>query len=165
MRKTLAAALCALTLLALASCGGAENPTNPSGSAFNFYFAPKGVQLVMGADPAAVLPALGEPLKTFPSPSCAINAVDTNYRYPGYVLTVTDPDKGGDYITSVQLSDDTYATAEGVYIGSGFDEVTAAYGTDYKEDNGFYTYTRGRSTLQFKITDGAVTQIVYDYLF
>jgi hypothetical protein len=165
MKKTLAAALCVLALLALAACGGAENPTNPSGSALNFYFAPKGVQLVMGADPTAVLPALEEPLNTFPSPSCAVSAVDTNYSYPGYVLTVTEPDKGEDYITAIKLADDTYATAEGVYIGSSFDEVTAAYGTAYEEVNGFYTYTRGRSTLQFKITDGAVTQIVYDYLF
>ena len=165
MKKIFAAALAVLLLAALAGCGGDPKPTNPGGNDGNFYFEAKGVRLAMGAEPAAALAALGEALHSFDCPSCAIDAVDTTYAYPGFELTITDPDRGENYITSVILKDDTYTTPEGVCIGSTLDEVLAAYGTDYKEETGFYTYTRGRSTLQFEIASGAVGQIQYDYLF
>jgi len=169
MRKLFAFILSILLLAALAGCGGGPakptDPANPGGGEPGFCFEPKGVKIVMGAHPDTALPALGEALHSFEKPSCAINARDTTYNYPGFDLTVTYPDRGEDYITNITFADDTYFTAEGITIGSDFDEVMAAYGTDYEEVKGHYTYTRGRSTLEIAIIGGAVEQIIYDYLF
>jgi len=155
-----------------ATTGGASTqaPTQPGSGdpigappAAGIYFSPMGVKLEIGAPPAPALEALGEPLSELPCPSCAMLAKDVDYRYDGFVLTVTYPETGDDYITGIRLSGDKYAIPGGVTIGSTLEEVLAAYGTDYQENNGFYTYTQGLSTLEFSIKDGKVVQILYGY--
>ena len=169
MKKIFAAILCVLMLTALAACNGGTNPPSPTvpsniSSAGNFYFEVKGIRLTIGADPEAVLDSLGEARNTRVDNSCAEVAVETIYDFINYELSINEPAGGQPYIKSLSLKDDTYPTVEGIYIGSSFEEVTAAYGTDYAENNGFYTYTRATSTMQIQITNGAVSQLVYDYL-
>jgi len=180
MKKLIAFLLAALFVLALAACG--DNPPTPTGNNptqpptqsvptgdtpahSGIYFAPGGVRLELGADPVPALEALGDPLNTFESQSCALKAKDINYRYPGFVLTVTYPEQGDDYITQINLTNDDHKTPGGITIGSAFEEVVAVYGTDYREDNGHFYYTENLNTLHLAVTNGAVSQITYEYKF
>jgi len=173
MKKIIAILFAGLFVFALAACDDkpptttTTKPTQASsGATQDIYFAPKGVKLEMGAAPAPVLEALGEPKSKLECPSCAIpNAMDTDYTYPGFKLTVTQPEKGAPYIANIKVSDDTYTIPGGVTIGSTPGEVFAAYGEGYEENNGFYKYTQGLSTLEFSIVDGRVAQILYGYVF
>jgi len=175
MKKITAILLAGLFALALAACDGdsptptGNTPTQPTtGSApgqSEIFFDPNGVKIIMGAAPAPVLEALGEPLKTLECKSCAQNAKDIDYNYTGFVLTVTYPERGEDYITSIQLTEDKYTTPGGITIKSTLEEVVAAWGTDYEEENGFYKYTQGLSILEFSIEGGLVEQILYGYDF
>jgi len=182
MKKLIAILLACIFALALfAACDGdtpattGNNPTQPStqpdsgGPAVQgLYFSPKGVKLEIGAAPAPALAALkealGEPLSELPCPSCALKAMDIDYTYDGFKVTVTYPEEGDDYITTVKLSGDNYAIPGGISIGSTAEEVFAAYGTDYSEKNGHYYYTEGLGVLHLAIANGKVTQIAYEHV-
>ena len=177
MKKIIAILLACTFALALAACnGGSAAPTDnkttqsqsaPAGTApaLPLQFAPKGTAIEIGAPPAPVLEALGEPLANFESPSCALKAKDVTYKYQGFELTVTYPEQGEDYISGVRLLDDTYEIPGGVTIGSTIEDITAAYGTDYREDNGHYYYAKGLCILHFAITEGRAVRITYEYDF
>jgi len=179
MKKFIAILFAGLFILALAACDD-DTPTtttidnNPTQSApgtdvapevGDIYFAPGGVRIEMGAAPIPVLEALGEPEESEEVQSCALKAKDIRYKYPGFLLDVTYPEQGEDYVTGIRFTEDKYTTPGGVTIGSAFEEVTAAYGADYTEKNGFYKYTQGKSTLEFSIVNGRVAQILYGYNF
>lgn len=171
MKKLIAILLTGLLAFTLFACK--DNPPDPSGNttttqsaqgpAQDIYFAPKGVKLELGAAPAPALEALGEPVVTLECPSCALQAKDIDYTYQGFKLTVTYPEQGDDYITGIKLLDDTYTIPGGVTIGSTSEAVFAAWGTADKEDNGFYYYTQGLSTLKITVANDKVTQILYEY--
>jgi len=173
MKKIIAILFAGLFIFALAACNGDTPATTTTtattqaaaGPAQDIYFSPRGVKLEMGAAPAPVLEALGEPKTTLECPSCALNAMDIDYTYPGFRLTVTYPEQGDDYITNIKVLDDTYTIPGGVTIGSAPEAVFAAYGEGYEESNGFYKYTQGLSTLEISIVDGKVAQILYGFIF
>ena len=181
MKKIIAFLLAGMLALALFACGGDTpaptviTPTQPTtqgnsgpvSMSTDLYFSPKGVKLEIGAAPAPALEALkaaiGEPSKTFESESCALKAKDINYMYQGFVLTVTYPEQGEDYICNIDLDTDDYATPGGIRIKSTAEDVFAVYGTDYREDNGHYYYSEGMSILHIAIKDGRVSLLAYEY--
>ena len=180
MKKIIALLLTGILALALFACGGdtpdkptESNNTNPTQASSGtpgdiieeIYFESAGVRIEVGVLPEPILEALGEPEKTFESKSCALNAKDINYKYNGFVLTVTYPEKGDNYIAVIKLPDDACKIPGGITIGSTFEDVTAAYGMDYKESTGFFTYSQGLDSLEFSIEDGKVNQIKYVYDF
>jgi len=179
MKKIIALILTCMLALALFACGG-EKPTptgntptqsdpgtNGGGAAqTEIYFAPKGVRMEIGAPPAPALEALkaaiGEPLSELPCKSCALKAMDTDYNYDGFTVTVTYPEQGDDYITTIKLSNDKYTIPGSITIGSAAEDVFAAYGTDYRENNGHYYYTKGPAVLHIYIANGKVAQIAFE---
>jgi len=180
MKKLIAFLLAGMLILALAACGGekpaptgttpTQAPTqggsDPAGVITELYFQPKGVKLEIGAPPAPALAALkealGEPISELECPSCALQAMDIDYTYDGFKLTVTYPEQGDDYITTIKLSSDKYTIPGGITVGSAPEDVFAAYGTDYRENNSHYYYTQGLSVLHISIVDGKVAQIAYE---
>jgi hypothetical protein len=67
----------------------------------------------------------------------------------------------------VEFSSDAFDTARGVHIGSAPEDVKAAFGDGFYEDNGVLIYTfDGKkndpkaSSISFKISNGAVTDII-----
>ena len=66
-----------------------------------------------------------------------------------------------DYVNSVYFTDDSVSTPEGIRIGSSEADMLAAYGDQYTEEYGVYTYTKEKSTLSFIITDGVVDSVEY----
>ena len=181
MKKIIAIVLsCMFTLALFAACnGGTTTPTDshptqtstqggsdPAGAIAEIFFSPGDVKLEIGAPPAPALAALkealGEPLSELEQPSCALKAKDVDYTYDGFKLTVTYPEQGEDYITTVKLSSDKYTIPGDITIGSAPEEVFAAYGTDYRESNGHYYYTKGPSVLHILIMNGMVAQISFE---
>lgn len=181
MKKYLALALALMLAFALAACGGngGDTPTDPvnpiSGTTANsssapqiteLYFEYNGLRMEIGMEPTQLLADLGEPEETKETKSCALNAKDVNYYYPSIRLTVTYPESGDPYLTNIKLEDDAVATPGNIKVQtSTLAEVIAAYGTDYKETSGAYTYTQGDGQLEFMIQNDLVIQIKYNYIF
>ena len=116
----------------------------------------------MGAPVSPVIEALYEPLNYFEAPSCAFDGVDRIYYYRGFEL-YTYPVGETDFISSVNLTDDSVTTPEGVYLGMTFDQMTSVYGENYSQNFGQYTYTQDDSSLSFLIEDGVIVVITYNY--
>jgi len=114
----------------------------------------------MNTDVKSVIDKLGDPLNYFEAESCAFKGLDKFYTYPGFEIT-TYPMNGKDYISSVNLMDDTVSTPEGIYLGSTVDDMIAAYGDNYTESSGSYTYIKDDSKIQFIVKDDEIISITY----
>lgn len=133
-----------------------KEETVASGYAFEY----NGVTMYVNTDAEPVVNALGEPLNYFEAESCAFKGLDKTYTYSGFEIT-TYPLNGKDYISSIYLTDDSVSTPEGIYIGSTVDDMIAAYGNDYTESSGSYTYIKDNSKLQFIASDNEIISITY----
>lgn len=178
LAKKLTILLMSLSLCAaLVACGGGNNSSQQNSTGNNgqntsdsgegdttaetaFVFQSNGVDIAMNAPADDVVEALGEPISTFEAPSCAFQGTDWTYTYDGFQVN-TYPLDDVNYISSVVLTSDAVSTPEGLEIGGTLENMVAAYGEDYTEEYGQYTYTRGDSQLSVLIEDGAITSIEY----
>ena len=169
MKKIFALILALTMVFALAACGGETAPettapaantpgkTDPS----SWKYTVRGVDVLMNAEAAPVLEALGEPVSFTEEASCAFTGLDKTYNYGGFFLQ-TYPIGEKDYIYSVWLMDDSSTTPEGIYIGATQAEVEAAYGADSFNGSNAYILKGTTSTLTIILTDGVVSSIQYD---
>ena len=125
-----------------------------------FAFIHNGVSIYMNTDVEPVIDALGESLEYFEAESCAFKGLDKFYIYPGFQIT-TYPNEGKDFISAVEIMDDSVSTPEGIYLGSTVDDMISAYGDDYVESQGLYTYTLDDSNLQFITMEDEIIAINY----
>jgi hypothetical protein len=65
--------------------------------------------------------------------------MDKVYTYTGYEVR-TYPDGDKDIIQDICLSSKDFSTDKGITAGSSLDDVTAAYGNDYKLTGKMYKY-------------------------
>ncbi len=133
----------------------------------NYVFTYEGVNIVVSTSMNDILSSLnsvaGEP-QYFESASCAGQGMSKTYTYNGGSFTIsTNPVGSDDVIASISLFDDSVTTAEGIYIGSTVDDVTAAYGDATSSTDTTFTYEKGSSVLVF-IADanGVITNIIYN---
>ena len=172
MKKILALALALTMVLTLAACGGDKpaettapkapavaGPVTPDANSWKYTV--RGVDVMMNAEAAPVLEALGEPVSYTEEASCAFTGLDKTYYFGGFYLQ-TYPLNDVDYIYSVWLVDDSSTTPEGVYIGASQAEVEAAYGTEGFNGSNAYIMTGTTSTLTILVENGVVTSIQYD---
>ena len=131
-----------------------ETPTE------GFEFVYNNVTIPMNVDVTQVLEELGECSDYFEAPSCAFQGLDKIYYYPGFEVS-TYPKEDKDYISSVNLLDDSVATDKGIYLGAALEEVVAAYGEDCTKTNGAYIYTLGETRLTFILEEDSVIGITY----
>lgn len=161
--------LLAISAIAFAGCniGGAditlppesENTDHAVGSdAYSFVY--NNTTVTPHAKMADLLNGLGDPASYEESPSCLYQGLDKDYTYPGFKLR-TYPENEVDYVLNICFTDDSVATPEGIMLGSTRDEVIAAYGTDYTEENGSTVYIRGNTELRFRFSEGSVSAIEY----
>jgi hypothetical protein len=148
-----------ITLILLTGCGS----KGPIIKTDNYYFKLANREIAIGQEAKAFIATLGEPKDRYSSPSCAFKGDDTVYVYDGYQLTTFVSD-GVEKFTGFYLLDKSVSTKEGIHIGSSFDEMVAAYGNEYTESYGAYTYSRGLTDLSFVIVDKTVTSISYLYV-
>jgi hypothetical protein len=163
MNKKLLVALITVLMLSLVFTGCASNETDNdnTGNEDNGYeFVSNGVSIQMLALADDVLTELGEENTYFEAESCAYQGMDKIYTYNGFELSTNEIDKK-DYVTSVLLIDDSVSTPEGVSLFMTKEDMIQAYGEDYSEELGLYTYTKGESRISFLIKDNEITSIEY----
>ena len=128
-----------------------------------FIFSLGGFDIDMNENISFVVGKLGEPIGIMVLPSCAFDGDDRIYRYPGAEL-YTYPIGEEDFIHTVSFYDDTIRTAEGgVRLGSKLQAVLDAYGDNYEFDAGLYKFIRGKTTLEFLVSDDIVIGITHRY--
>jgi len=148
--------------------------TDPEESSGETYFAPdvfalevNGFLIEMDQNINYVLAALGEPNYQLAVPSCAFDGEDRILRYDNLSIQIhTYPMGDNDFIQTLSLRDDNIRTSEGgIRLGASYEDVVAAYGSDYEKDFNMYKFTRGRTTLEFYILDGIVLGITFGLIF
>lgn len=167
--------IAAAAVFALAACGGNQEPSqispgNPTptpttapaqaGTQTGFAFAISGHTIHMDANMGDVLDMLGEPLGIFEAPSCAFDGIDRIFQFPTIQIH-TYPLDDQDFVHTIMIRDDSVATVGGIFLGSSFDDLMAAYGDGYSQEAGMFTFTRGRTTLSFLVENDMVVSILY----
>jgi hypothetical protein len=130
------------------------------GKSEDYAFKYNDVDIHMNTEAEPVIEALGDYTDYFEAQSCAFQGLDKIYYYGGFEVD-TYPNNGVDFISCVDFKDDTVSTPEGIYIGSTLKDVLTAYGKEYTEDKGAYTYVKEDSRLTFIIENDTVTAITY----
>lgn len=125
-----------------------------------YVFKSNETAVVMGAEAAPILQALGAPSETFEQDSCAYQGKDIVYLYDGFEVS-TYPVNGKECIASVYITSDKVSTPEGIKLGSSYEDMVKAYGKSYKEENGVYRYTSGTAELAVYTTKKMVDAIEY----
>ena len=146
--------LVAVMLFSLAGCGAAE----PNQQEENFSFTYNGIQIMLDAEAAPIINALGEPRSYTEEPSCAFDEMDKTYYYGSFYLSTYHLD-GKDYIYNCWFADDTVATEEGIRIGSTQSQVEDAYGKKCFNGTNSFVLTKGQSRLIILVEDGKVSGI------
>ena len=88
-------------------------------------------------------------------------ASSTFQWFPG-VQVHTIPIGDANFVHTISISDDTVSTAEGIMLGSSFEDLIGAYGHDFVREYGMYTFTRGHTSISFFIDRGMVIAITYE---
>ena len=173
MKKLICLILALVMIACMTACSGSGSSTdnnqdnNTTGSANNtqteegYVFHHNGTAVVMHADAAPILAALGEPKSCTEEASCAFSGLDKTYFYGSFYLQ-TYPQGDKDFVYGVWFADDSVSTDEGVYVGMAQADVEKAYGADSFDGKNSYVLTKGATTLTVIIEDGAVKSIQYD---
>ena len=177
MKKLICLILALVMVASFAACGGnntsaggetqnqnnsATGDANNAGQAEDGYvFHHNGTAVVMHANAAPILAALGEPKSSTEEASCAFAGLDKTYFYGSFYLQ-TYPQGDKDYVYGVWFADDSVSTDEGVYVGMAQADVEKAYGADSFNGKNAYIMTKGKTTLTVIIKDGVVSSIQYD---
>ncbi len=161
----------AITLCLAASvtaCGKSrerKEVNNSSGSQTaesGYTFAVSGVNIGIGEDFAQYKDSLGEASMS-ESTSCANAGMDRRFSYKGYiVMTNCEAGSDVDYVTHIELKDDTVSTPEGIAIGDDASKVAEKYGEATESDDKKMIYVKGGMRLIFLLTDGKVSSIQYE---
>jgi hypothetical protein len=125
-----------------------------------FSFVYDKTVIPMNVDAAPIVEALGEPVDYFEAASCAFQGLDKQYYYSGFELG-TYPKGKQDFVSYVNIQDDTVSTDQGIALGSTLEELLAAYGEDYTQEGTSYVYKKGETKLTFIVEEDTVTQITY----
>lgn len=125
-----------------------------------YAFIYEGVTIEMDADAAPIIEQLGEPDFYFEAPSCAFEGIDKLYTYGGFELD-TYPTGDKDYVLTVIFKDDTLTTIEGIGIGDSVSSIEAAYGTQWKDDDGMMVYEKEGMKLCFIIEEDSIISVEY----
>lgn len=173
MRKWLCVCLVALAGC-LTACGGDEtgesnnnktdnspvSDTKVNHEAKGYVFEYNGVKIGADMDAAAIIEALGEPKSYFEAASCAFQGLDKVYGYGSFEINTYELD-GKDYVSSVLFKDDTVSTKEGISLFMTKEDMTKAYGSDYKDEQGMYVYEKDGMKLKFLFENDEITSIEY----
>ena len=145
-----------------ASGGETASAADTGAKTGGYVFTSGGTQVVIDAEAAPILSALGQENSYYEAASCAFEGLDKYYTYSSFEVDTYPDENGVDRISAVLLKDDLVSTAEGVSIGDGRENVLSAYGAEGTEDGVSVVYEKGGMKLMFILDgDGAVESIQY----
>lgn len=159
--------------LVLAGCGSKGNGAGSGNAAAasagkeqkeDFAFHYKDTEIRMNAPAEPVLAKLGEAMNYTEAASCAFEGLDKTYFYGSFYLT-TYPKDDKDFISIVEIVDDTVQTDEGIAIGDPEKKVEETYGVENYNGINAYVVESGDSSLTIIIDGGLVSSIQYAALF
>lgn len=156
MKKLGLILLVAVMVVLCVSCTETEAPENAPFAVMQIGET----KIAIDAEATPILSALGKETAYEESPSCAFEGMDKLYVYPGFRIKTYSMD-GVDYIYSVELTDDSLATPEGISIGMESAAVSEKYGTPTKENDSSMQFGFENTVLQFIFRDGKITNIQY----
>lgn len=159
------AVMCALALCACSDNGDgtkAQTKTEYKPDYGELYYASGDVKFGILDEADEVLSALGEPVSTFESNSCAYQGKDKFYYYDGFEILVNDVD-GTERVTGITLADDTVSNPQGVKIGMKGDEALKLMdGLEYTQSGDTYKFTVGSTLFRLQVgADGTVKAAEY----
>lgn len=140
--------------------GEASAEDSSGAEADAYYVRYNGMEIHMNQPSEEVISALGDDYSYFEAPSCAYEGMDRIYTYSSIAVYCYTMD-GVDYISSVQLRDDTVSTVEGIRVGDSADSVYATYGDDGVQGTSGVEFFLGDSILAFVFEGGNVSAITY----
>ena len=158
MKKVLIYLLLAAMVLSFVACK--DNDASQKEEGKTYTFTSGSTKIVIDADVAPILAALGEWRDYAQSPSCGFPGLEKFYTYGGFEIN-TYPMGEKDLVYMIRLYDDTVATEEGIRIGSTKETVIETYGTPDKQEDTLLQYNTSKMFLQFLLKDGIVTTIYY----
>ena len=131
-----------------------------------FVFIYNGAPVYMGDYIGDFLTETGFNSDYYESESCTSAGMMRTYSYGGIEIYTYARTEADEYrIFSVALFDDSFSTAEGIYIGQTVDDMTAVYGTVYESLPGFYyKYEKNGTALSFDVDGDIITAITYTLL-
>ena len=95
--------------------------------------------------------------------SCAFEGLDKTYTYENYEIT-TYPDGEKDKIYTIYFLNAEAKTQEGVTVSDSLQKMLEIYGENYEIQGNQYTYTKGKTQLQFIVENDVITSIQYSYI-
>jgi len=128
-----------------------------------FVFVFNNVRVVMGAPSENIITSLGEYRSRRVEPSCAFEGYDVTYIYNDFYIECFQFDDNF-YVHVVDFTNDNVRTAEGLYIGAGFDDMVKLYGDGFRRDFNMHIYERNGTELKILVEDGVVVQITYYFM-
>ena len=138
-----------------------ETKENAAGQTESVYFLKDGdKEIYLGEEFSKE--KLGQEVSYSEVASCAFEGVDKTYTYENYEIT-TYPENGVDTIYTIYFLNEEMETTEGVKITDSFDRMVEIYGNDYSVLGNQYTYTKGRTNLEFIVEENTITSIQYSY--
>lgn len=175
MKRMTAAALSVLMLAALTACGGNASKTpattaapvttaangqkQPAGSISYSYKTESGVEIAISAPSDPIVEQLGKPAETFEAPSCAFSGTSYTYTFDKFKLE-TYPEDNTNKVYAVTLLEGA-VTPEGLKIGDSAEDVKTVCGEPGRSTDAYMMYQSGDNALQFFLSGGKVSEIVY----
>ncbi len=176
MKKWKLMMVSAVLALSFAACGGetqtdanngeseVQNDVAEDGAeetAKGYVFVYQDVTISVDALAAPVVDALGEPVSYFEAASCAFEGLDKMYTYNSVEIDTYPDEEGVDRISGIILKDDMVETPEGVCLFETKADMIAAYGENYKEENGLIVYEKDGMKLCFILENDEIVSIEY----
>lgn len=177
MKKWKLLMVSAALVLSFAACGGDAGSNADDGeskaeenvpadsskeeSAKGFVFVYQDVTVSIDALAAPVVDALGEPASYFEAASCAFEGLDKMYTYNSVEIDTYPDENGVDRISNIILKDDMVETPEGVCLFETKADMIAAYGENYKDENGLLVYEKDGMKLCFILDGDEIISIEY----
>ena len=158
MLKSICKRMGVICLALVLVAGSAAQPVK---AAAGYQFKYKGVTVTMHSPAKNFLKKAGKAQKTKVKKSCAYKGKDRTYQYQDFIFyTYSKSAEGAEYVMGITFRTNKVATKEGVKIGSPESLVTKKYGKATPKF-GIYTYTKGKSKIQFEVTNKKVSNIRY----
>ncbi len=177
MKRLIPAAIALCIMFSMTSCARSNNTTperisggqtkiaaseasaasDKSKTEDRFYLTYNGVKIVLGAETAPVVKAIGKEYVYTENPSCAYVGIDYTYDYKSFIIYAQSKD-GKEFINTVEVRDNT-VDCGGVKVGQTLDDAQKVYGTPSSTADYGISYVKNGTELQF-ITDGS-GKIIY----
>ena len=138
------------------SCENFDEPDEKK----DYRFMVNGAEIAVGARVDEVINKIGKYDALDTSPSCAIDGTDEIYIYKGFRI-IAHKSENSHIISSIEITNDTVSTPEGIKIGEDENQVIKIYGDGFERQGERMIYEGATSRLSIGIRNNKVSSIRY----